>query len=191
MKKPFTMALMAGLLSINLAPHVHAANVLSFTQLTADPILVNDIVEIELSMQFDDATVGGRFSLLFDNSVLSLRPNDTVFDPGLGDTASLRCPPASGPCGANDVRFGSFASIAAGDHQVATLSFDAVSVGNTTISGSIIDDFFSPTVTPLTVTFNDEEVSVVPIPAAILLFLSGLVGLAGLGEWARRRRIPL
>lgn len=166
------------------------ANTIRFTQATADPIAVNDKVNIDVSMQFDDRTVGGRFQLDFDSSILQLIPGETQWGQAASGAAFLQCPPAQGACGAADFQFGNVPALGGAglSETVATLVFLAVGIGTSPVTGgAIIDNFVNDNfpVETLTVGFEGASVTVVPVPAAAYLLFSGLMLLA-----CRRRCTP-
>ncbi len=74
---------------------------------------------------------------------------------------------------------------------LATLSFDSIGVGTSSLAFILnalndvkgLDPFI-----PLTLTTGTGSVTAVPEPGTILLFASGLGGLAGLRIWQKRKR---
>ncbi|MAT66547.1 MAG: hypothetical protein CMN57_13015 [Gammaproteobacteria bacterium] len=74
-------------------------------------------------------------------------------------------------------------------HTIGTISFDALATGSTSVNmavSSFHGGYLDPDLNIVTASFNNAsvDISAVPVPAAVWLFGSGLIGLAGI---ARRR----
>ncbi len=157
---------------------------------------LNDIITIDLLMDFtDDATLGGGTDIFFNATVLSFQSFDfssttLVLDPAFG-----RLPDADVlPGKLEGMAFGNFGGLS-GPGVIGTLTFQAIAVGDSALTMAVTTealkggDFISDnTFGPQVVNFGSANVSVVstvPIPAAVWLFGSGLIGLAGVA--AKRR----
>ena len=172
----------------------HAATVtFGNTSVTAG---LNDIITIDLLMDFtDDATLGGGTDIFFNDAVLSFLSFDfssttLVLDPAFG-----RLPDADVIAGKLEgMAFGNFGGLP-GPGVIGTLTFQAIAFGDSALTMAVTTealkggDFISNnTFGPQVVNFGSANVSVVsavPVPAAVWLFGSGLIGLAGV---ATKRR---
>ena len=169
-------------------------------------INVGDTVTFEIWADFSDVggTIGGGLDMFYDSAVLSYN-NDFAFDPSfptdplmtsLGDdcatAATLGC---TGPGEIDGIAVGTFSFFglaASGPTLVGSLSFTGAFAGfaaltmadNDPLFGSWFDNSTFGLTFPV---YNDAlvEVSAVPVPAAVWLFGSGLIGLAGV---ARRKK---
>lgn len=164
-------------------------------------ILPNQMFDITISGNFDDVGGfdGGRIELLWDNA--NYLHNLTTLD--LPVTHSFSCPGAASGCidtpTQTSVGWGNFFAFtgirlipaASGDTLMATLTFTAPAAG--AINFSMIDGGFGWTdaLTGATAPLPDLtstlslSVQAIPVPAAVWLFGSGLLGLVGV---ARRRK---
>jgi len=161
---------------------------------------LNDIITVDVMMDFTgDPTLGGGLDIFYEPSILSFvsfdfGTSDLVLDLGLS-----RAPDVVAPNKLEGLAFsGGFNGIA-GPGTVGTLTFQAVSVGAFTLTmadttealdgGRFISatDFF----TEQTIAYGTADVSVtgtvVPVPAAVWLFASGLMGLTGVA--AKRKTV--
>ncbi|MEN8762128.1 MAG: VPLPA-CTERM sorting domain-containing protein [Thiogranum sp.] len=134
---------------------------------------------------FTDNTDGGTFTTTWDPAILQLAsftianpPWDVSFvtdsDPndGLLDSVFLATSPIGG---------------AGPDFLIGTLTFDVVGDGSTLVSMTddpLFGGWVAPGAVPIAVTYQGATVSTVPVPAAVWLFGSGLLGLVGI---ARRK----
>lgn len=87
------------------------------------------------------------------------------------------------------IGFGTFDTVTGDGHTIGTISFDALAVGSTAVNmgvSSFHGDYLDSGYNIVTASFNNAtvDISAVPVPAAVWLFGSGLIGLAGI---ARRR----
>ncbi|BAZ94310.1 ornithine/acetylornithine aminotransferase [Thiohalobacter thiocyanaticus] len=150
-----------------------------------------DSLSFDLLIDFSgDPTFGGAIDFFFDNSLLSFQGFTTATTTLVLDPAYDRSPdPVSS--GLEGLAFGSDSGLEAG--IVGTLTFQALAAGDTALTMAVTTDplkggdFYSAvTYQQQAVTFlgSQVEVSAVPVPAAVWLFGSGLIGLAGI---ARRR----
>jgi len=152
---------------------------------------VDEFISLDILMDFtDEPTVGGAIDVFYNESILSFQSFD--FDsttPGL-DPVFNRLPEVlSGEL--EGIGFGSFSGLS-GPGIVGTLTFQVIGDGSAILNMAITDnnlaggEFTSvsalgggekPKV--LSVDFGSTEVRVVPVPAAIWLFGSGLFALVG------------
>ena len=139
---------------------------------------------LELFMDFTGSpTVGGGvdFTVSGAGTLATFTPSDwfsTVADPFFSGFSFER-PPADGDL---EVHFGSFFGLS-GLNKVGDLTINVLDLGDISVAISInsfFGDFF-PTqgLEPLQVDLIGAELTVVPVPAAVWLFLSGLGVLAG------------
>jgi len=158
----------------------------SSTSLTAS---LNDTFTIDILMDFtDDATLGGGTDIFFDPAVLAFQSFDFGSTTLSLDPAFSRIPDADViPGKLEGMAFGNFSSLS-GPGVVGTLTFQAIATGNSTLTMAVTTealkggDFISNnTFAAQTVNFGSSTVNVssVPVPAAVWLFGSGLLGLAG------------
>lgn len=185
--KIFTSSLL-GLVLFS-ASVVNAATVsFSDTSVTAN---VGDMITLDVVMDFtDDATLGGGTDIFYDASVLSFQSFDfgtttLALDPGFSRSPDVLTNELEG------LAFGNFNGLS-GPGVVGTLTFKAEAVGDIVLSMAVTSEalkggeFISATTYgPQLVTFGTADVSIVPVPAAVWLFGSGLLGLVGL---ARRKK---
>jgi len=158
---------------------------------------LNDIISIDLLMDFtDDATLGGGMDIFFNDAVLSFLSFDFGSTSLVLDPALTRLPDSDVlPGKLEGMAFGNFGGLS-GPGVVGTLTFQAIAVGNSALTMAVTTealkggDFISDnTFGPQIVGFGSANVtintSVVPVPAAVWLLGSGLIGLAGV---ATKRR---
>ncbi len=171
--------------------------------LPPDPITPSDMIELQVLMDFsDDATLGGGFDIIFDPGLVSYVSESYITDPALGSDADftrddnplvtdIRNRVEILPDRLAGAAFGNFGGLS-GPAVVASLFFIADAGGDAVFSlgdstSASVGGFFSA------VTFAEQfpvftgttvNISAVPVPAAVWLFGSGLVGLVGI---ARRR----
>ncbi|MEA2079382.1 MAG: VPLPA-CTERM sorting domain-containing protein [Pseudomonadota bacterium] len=143
----------------------------------------------------DFATTGGAFDLSWDSTVLTYN-GDFAWDPGFGvpprdpafDVIDLQSPELL------SIGFGSFAGITFGPvpTTIGSLSFTMGGAAGDMSALTMVDsvkwggffDFATGQLIPMNYV-NGQATNLVPIPAAVWLFGSGLLGLVGV---ARRKK---
>jgi hypothetical protein len=172
------IAAVAAVAILGFALPVQAANTITLTPSKATYV-VGEIVEIEIRMDFDDATFGGKVGVQYDQGLLSYDSFD--FDPGL--TANVgRVDPADG---STDnpliIQYGYFnIPSPIGDTAVGTFRFLADSIGMNSlfVSSEIAPSVFrDPQGNPLAVTYGTASINIVPEPSTALLMGLGLVAI--------------
>lgn len=162
-----------------------------------------DLVSFDLSMSFLGDTIGGALDVFYTPDTLGFvsfefNPDflGPVADPDLSvfPTDCSVGPAPFGGCSAGDpelngIGFGHFDGIS-GDHIIGTLTFMALAPGAGVITMATNDEpwgsaFFNTLGNEMVVHYSPAKVEVVPIPAAVWLFASGIGLFAG---FARRRR---
>jgi len=170
-------------LLLNSASAVHAASIsFSNTSVTAG---LGDLITFDVLMDFTgDSTLGGGTDIFYDASILSYQSFDFSTTTLALDSDFSRSP---------DVLFNELEGLAFGNFNglsgpgvVGTLTFQVVALGDATLSMAETDNalagggFISATTyDSQVVSFGTASVSAVPVPAAIWLFGSGLIGLIG------------
>jgi hypothetical protein len=146
-------------------------------------VTVGDIFSVDIVGDFTELA-GGEFDLGFDSA--TLRVDSVVIDPYWDFL-----PDGGGPAAGNvwpGIAFDAFVNDpATGPLTIATINMTALAVGSSSLSILANSQFFSAT-EQLFPTLNAGTVNVVgviPIPAAVWLFGSGLLGLLGI---ARRKK---
>lgn len=147
-------------------------------------------VSIDLLMDFsDNPTLGGGLDVIYDGTALDFL--SFTFDSTFTSVtdSSFSCPGASG-CPSIDqankvfnIAFGNFSGLG-GPFKVGTLIFNTLTPGTSLLSTAETTGPAGPFVSastyqPQSVTYLGSSISTVPIPAAIYLFASGLLGLVG------------
>ena len=154
-------------------------------------------------MYLDAADVGGILAggldMFYDIGILRYN-GDFAFDPlfptdpsfsRLGDDcATVAAPGCSGPGEINGIAFGSFTGLgASGPTLVGSLSFTGMATGTSLLTMFDNDhpagSWFANDGSPIIMDYIGSSV-VIPIPAAVWLFGSGLLGLVGM---ARRKKV--
>jgi len=145
---------------------------------------VGDTVTLSIEgSDFTGNTDGGSFQTTWDPAVLQLAGFSVANPPW-----DLSFVSDSNP---NDGLLDTFSvgtSLAGGTGQafsIGTLTFDVVGEGTTLVS--MIDDpvfggWSQPGTVPITVIYEGATVTAVPVPAAVWLFGSGLLGLVGISR---------
>lgn len=166
----------------------HAATVsFSPTSVTAG---VGDFIKLDVVMDFTgEPTLGGGTDIFYDASVLSFQSFDfgtttLALDSGFSRSPDVLTNKLEG------LAFGNFNGLS-GPGTIGTLTFRAIALGDITLTMAVTSEankggeFISATTFgPQLVSFGTAGVSIVPIPAAVWLFGSGLIGLIGV---ARRK----
>lgn len=142
----------------------------------------------ELFMDFSsDPTLGGGVDVVFGNFTNGSQLSFLSYDPAaLGDPFYINVPTVSTTGDRLEgITFGDFTNGVSGPALVGTLVFNTLVAGNYSLSlvdSGLTGGFYSmsgvqqtPVYTPASFT-----VTAVPVPAAIWLMLSGLVGLSGM-----------
>lgn len=138
---------------------------------------------------FSESTIGGGFTLSWDNNVISLVSDETAILNSLTANNFEFSNVQSITPTSLEVLSSSFVNTFTGVFNIVTLDFQAVQPGTTTAaltlsptqtSDWVSGDLFSP----VTVNYvgGTVEVGAVPVPAAVWLFGSGLIGLVGIAR---------
>lgn len=180
--------IMGALVLLGFAGMVHAASVSLVPTTPTNPVKVGDTVSFDVVIDFtaDGGTLGGGFDVIFDSSQLAFAG---LVSAGLGDPAFGRDP---------DVLDGLLESWAVGDFNgldsglVGSVSFEVlagatssfVALGPTSgVGGPFVSAVTYDIITP---DYNQVEVvAAVPVPAAVWLFASALLGLFGGKRFAK------
>lgn len=158
---------------------------------TPSPININDTFSLTITGSgFTSNVDGGGANFSFNSSILnvtSVTIDETVWDFGGAGISTGSIDNAAGTV--NGIMVNTF-SVVSGNFDVATIEFLAVGSGTTALTlteyglnpwssgGSLLN----PTMADSLVTVSG--VSAVPVPAAVWLFSSGILGLVGM---ARRK----
>ena len=145
-------------------------------------VFVGDVFAVDLLADIPDPVVGWGLDVTFDTSVLDLS----------GVTVGFAWFPTSGFDGDGLAGLAFPMPVYGDDILLATLTFEAIALGTSDLTTSItlaeLTEGFALSPTGFAeVTFQAGSVTVVPVPATILLFSSGLIGLAGLRKRFRKR----
>lgn len=202
MYKTKLMPLLTAIVLTSLGSAAHA-NVIHLTPLVQETAS-GELITFDIQMTFLGATVGGAIDVFYTPETLGFlgfeyNP-DFVSVTGPADPAFATIPDdcffsgsALGGCGMGDaevngIGFGSFDGIT-GEHTIGTLTFLALAPGAGVLSMATNDEpwggFFNTNGAEMLVHYGPGKVGIVPIPAGIWLFASGLTLFAG---FARRRR---
>lgn len=183
----------AAALGLTLAILLAAGGARATDMLSLSPGLVNvrvgNPVDLTLTLDFSDITLGGAVSVAYDATLLDL--TSISFDPSLPDDPDFRCPTAGLPtsvgCPPNPtfVSFGTLAGLPTGQPvPVATLHFLALGAGTSDVTLSVSNAFSDVVGSPLPVSLGSAQISALPEPSAGLLLLPAAATLL----WSRRRR---
>ncbi len=145
-------------------------------------VSVNDVFSLDvIGLGFNDIVDGGGVSFSYDASVLnvlSVSIDESVWDFGFVSTGTI-----DNVAGVVDGIMVNAWSPVTGDFSVASVTFQAVGNG---VSGLLLsEDLFNPWASAgslINPGYVDAVVTVsaVPVPAAVWLFASGIIGLLGL-----------
>ena len=128
---------------------------------------------------FTDPLAGGTFDISFDSNLVqinSVTVNTTVYE-FLPDGGSLISPGLWGTVG-----FDTFGTAPTGDITIATVNLTALGTGTSNLT-IVNSEFYDDTVNTLFPTLTPGVINPpVPVPAAVWLFGSGLVGFIGLAR---------
>ncbi len=159
---------------------IAAASSISFNPVTTN-VGIGDIVEVEVVIDFTDTNLSiGAVDIFFDPTVLAY--NDFTFamslDPGFAFGPNLESPGVLNQLAMGDVGGLSAAGV------LGTLSFTALAAGESALTmaintGSSPGTFWTTSYQKIFPELGSASVTVVPVPAAAWLMLSGL-GLLGL-----------
>jgi hypothetical protein len=127
--------------------------------------------------------LGGALDLSYDETIINVTsvsitaPTDIDSDNGTIDNNA----------GTVDrMGFATFAGVAGGNFKFATVNFDTVGLGKTllqlTDSNDLVFRWVNENLSAVGVNTVDGSVTVVPLPAAVWLMLSGLAGLTAVGK---------
>lgn len=199
--KPFHKALAALVLCGSMAS-AHAASVMLVATTPTSDLAAGSVVTFEILADFTDTaagTTGGGFDVLFDSSVLQF---DSLFrDETIGEADFSRDPDILDGL-LDDWTIASFNALGADSVlNLGNISFvvlDTLGGGSTTVAGTdaraqgadpSLAGFWvdaSDFVSEIPVNYNGVELSgpmtVVPVPAAVWLMLSGVGALLGFGR---------
>lgn len=149
-------------------------------------VFVGDVFAVDLVADIPDPVLGWGLDVTFDTSVLDLS----------GVTVDSAWFPTSGFDGDGLAGLAFPMPVYGDDILLATLTFEAIALGTSDLTSNItlgdLTEGFPLFPTGFAeVTFQAGSVNAVPvpatIPATILLFSSGLIGLAGLRKRFRKR----
>lgn len=149
-------------------------------------VFVGDFFTVDLVADIPDPVLGWGLDVTFDTSVLDLS----------GVTVGSAWFPTSGFDGDALAAIAFPTPVSGDDILLATLTFDAIALGTSDLTASItLGDLtegfpLAPPAPPgsfADVVFEPASVNVVPEPATVLLFSTGLIGLAGLRRKSRKR----
>ncbi len=170
-------------LSLLLCGQAYAATITTSVQ---GPYQVGDIFTVDIvGTAFTSNVDGGGVNLSFDQSmlnVLSVSIDESVWNFGSTGINTGTIDNATGSV--DGIMVNTFADVA-GDFVIATVEFEAMSANNSLLilSGLGINPWASggSLINPVYVS-STVEVSAVPVPAAVWLFGSGLIGLLGFAK---------
>ncbi|MDO8706570.1 MAG: VPLPA-CTERM sorting domain-containing protein [Sulfuricaulis sp.] len=145
-------------------------------------------VSVVLGFDFTGGTsvLGGGVDVFYNSSVLDFV--SFTYNPALAIDPDFSRVPDDMSGEVNGISFGNFGGLS-GTGVVGTLQFKALALGETPLTmadnNSPAGPFFDVAAKQVTMNYQNAHVNVVPIPAAVWLFGSGL---AGLGLFRTRRR---
>jgi len=177
----------------------HALNVIGLSPSEPYVVAGSDFT-LDLTMSFDELTVGGGVEVSYDSTVLTFL--SFSFDPAFTGNFGLQGPAAGSNVIPLEIGFGWFVGPGGGEtgaHTVGQLMFRADGTGPSTIvatSSSLLSPgpFFGPAnlSSPMVVEFRSADIEIgtlsqnaLPEPSTALLMGFGLVGLAGWGGRVR------
>ena len=157
-------------------------------------VTVGESFEVKVvgSLPFEPLLAGG---LIFEFDPNKVSVDDVVNDIPFGDgpdltnpsfTCTSACHGLNDPANSIQLAWGSWDGISLANTQMATLTLTALEEGD--VSLGLFEDEWSPMVSLTTfvripdVQVSGADVQIVPVPAAIWLFGSGLLGLIGLSR---------
>ncbi|MCP4904450.1 MAG: PEP-CTERM sorting domain-containing protein [bacterium] len=160
------------------AGQAQALNRIDLTLTTPDPA-PGELVDVLISMNFDETTFGGSVALSYDQSVLSF--NSFAFDPAFTANFGFSEPVAGSEANPLDISFGwFFVPSPMGDTPIGTFRFlaDAPVASTSILTSEVITSPFEGSTSSLVVEFGSTDLTVIPEPGTALLLLSGLAALA-------------
>ena len=174
-----------GLLVIGLQSNSYVATVLAFDQSIVD-ITVDSQFSLDIVAKNFPSTFGGSILINFDSTVVNVS-DIAIAAPWSGFTVT-----PSEELTAILLHAPIFSQWPAGDFVFATLTFTAIAIGSSELVLSTYDPLPLSTVgnggfTPIDFTVENASVTVsaVPIPAAVWLLLSGIIGLFSVAKKKR------
>lgn len=175
-------------ISIFASGHLSAATITwdsSTTNISTNDVFTIDVIGTNFLSNVD----GGGVNFSFDSNilnVLSVSINESVWDFGGFGISTGTIDNENGTL--DGIMVNTFADVT-GDFVIATIEIQAIATGSSLLSLSeyVLNPWASDG-SPINPDFIDASVNVsaVPVPTAVWLFASGLVGLIGV---ARRRNI--
>ncbi len=132
-------------------------------------------------------TEGGGVNLFYDASIVTV--TSVSIDAGIWDFVNDFGTIDNGTGTVSDILVSAFPGVATGSFVVATIEFQAVGLGSSplTITESALNPWASggSAINP-SFQAGSVTVSTVPLPGAVLFFMSGLLGLIGI---AKKRKV--
>jgi len=168
------------MLLVWLIPASSGAVTVSF--LPSDSVVaLGDTFSVDIVADFTDPVLGWGLDVSFDTSILALNGSPTI---------SPLWTPTFAPDGDGLAALAFSNPVSGTGVLLATLSFDAIDFGTSDLMASVTMGDLSEGFPLVTGGFDNltvvaGSVTAVPIPAAVWLFGSGLIGLIGI---ARRRK---
>jgi hypothetical protein len=175
------------------------AATISLSPTGSTAIIVGEVVTFDMYANAADegGIHAGRLDLCYDGGVISYNgdfaidggfPTDPFFS-RLGDDCATTLVTGCGSSGEiNGIAFGDFGGIANGLTLVGSLSFTGAAVGTSLLTMADNEypagSWYDTSGNLISMDYSGESVSVsaVPVPAAVWLFGSGLLGLVGLSR---------
>ncbi|VAW54513.1 hypothetical protein MNBD_GAMMA06-2216 [hydrothermal vent metagenome] len=177
------LTLMAVLLSVNYTTLQAASLTLTPSANTAG---IGEQILIDINMDFsDNPTLGGAIDIAYDETLFDYVSfsfdADFPTDPGFSSPGNAGDPLLS-PGLIQSIGFGDFFTGLSGPYLVGTLTFTSISqgIGQFSISENVLPlgGFISlDGLSEIDPQMFNTSVAVVPVPASLLLFMSGLFGL--------------
>jgi hypothetical protein len=167
-----------------------AANIVSISEGTTINTTPGATLDLTIVGNFTDVADAAGFALSFDAGVLSYTGGAIL--PPLNDPFFSSIDASNAGTGSIQIGVGSFLASATGPFDIATISFNVVG-GNgdsslVNFTDSCLGCGWFGGGNALTVDYTNSQVQVgaVPVPPAVWLMFSGLLGLVGIGRRSRR-----
>jgi len=164
----------------------HAASVdMSLSPQTKDVIGLNQIFTIDIvgsySSDAAEVLVGGALDLIFDASIINVKSVTLNSPVDIGSSTGT----IDNVAGIVDtIGFASFAGVADGAFNLATIEFESIGLGISTLvlknSNDLVFEWANGVGNSVSFAATDGSVKVVPLPASAWLLLSGFIGLASI-----------